>query len=126
MGAIASSGMVLSINQEDQEEMAEEDDDDEEDDDMEENVDENVGQLSKRLAFNAKSKEKAKSESEVPKFQAEGLVKMKKAAKMREKKERKDRRRRDKVATELSEGLDNAFEALGKSEKYIVDQDYEM
>ena len=124
--AIASSGMVLNINQEDQEEMAEEDNDEEEDDDMEENVDENVGQLSKRLAFNAKSKAKAKSESEVPKFQAEGLVKMKKAAKMREKKERKDRRRRAKVATELSEGLDNAFEALGKSEKYIVDQDYEM
>ena len=83
-------------------------------------------QRSLRLDRKPTSKAKAKSESEVPKFQAEGLVKMKKAAKMREKKERKDRRRRDKVATELSDGLENAFEALGKSEKYIVDQDYEM
>ena len=41
-------------------------------------------------------------------------------------KEKKDRRRRDKVATELSNDLENAFGALGKNEKYDFDKDFEM
>ena len=119
--AIESSGMVTNINQ---------DDDDEEemsdDEDMNEN-NENIGQLSKNLAFNAKAKAKINHDNiDLPKFKAEGLTKMKKAAKMREKKEKKDRRRRDKVATELSNDLENALGALGKTEKYDFGQDFDM
>merc|ERR1719461_660054 len=86
------------------------------DDDTEEN-EENIGGVSKRTAMLVESK-KSKGDSYTPKFQAEGLMKLKKAAKMREKKEKKDRRRRDKVATELSNDLENAFGAFGKSDKY--------
>ena len=96
------------------------------DEDMNEN-NENIGQLSKNLAFNAKAKAKINHDNiDLPKFKAEGLTKMKKAAKMREKKEKKDRRRRDKVATELSNDLENALGALGKTEKYDFGQDYDM
>ena len=121
--AIESSGMISNIHHDEEDNMSETDDDE-----MAEN-EENIGQLSKRLAFNAKTKAKSNDDdSNMPKFKAEGLNKMKKAAKIREKKEKKDRRRRDKVATELSNDLDHAFEALGKtpSEKYDFDQDYSM
>ena len=89
---------------------------------------ENIGQLSKRVTFqaNVKNGKENGHKSEMPKFKAEGLVKMKKAAKIREKKEKKDRRRRDKVATELSDNLENAFEAFGKSDKYDFDKDFVM
>ena len=125
--AIESSGMISNIHHEDDDEdnMSETE---EVVDDMEEN-EENIGQLSKRLAFNTKTKAKSNNDdSTLPKFKVEGLNKMKKAAKIREKKEKKDRKRRDKVATELSNDLDHAFEALGKTseEKYDFDQDYSM
>ena len=75
---------------------------------------------------NGKSNAANEDQSEMPKFKAEGLVKLKKAAKMREKKEKKDRKRRDKVATELSNDLENAFDAFGKSDKYDFEKDFEM
>jgi len=40
------------------------------------------------------------------------LLRLKKAAKIREKKEKKERRRRDKVAVDLSHGMEAAFETL--------------
>merc|ERR1719510_2191778 len=109
--------MIESINQEEEEV----EEDMEEDDEDEENVDEeNIGQLSKRVTFQTNSKSTSENgiKSDIPKFRAEGLMKLKKASKMREKKEKKDRRRRDKVATELSNNLENAFEAFGKTDKY--------
>ena len=89
---------------------------------------ENIGQLTKRVTFqaNVKNGKENGQKSDMPKFKAEGLVKLKKASKMREKKEKKDRRRRDKVATELSDNLENAFEAFGKSDKYDFDKDFVM
>merc|ERR1712193_321399 len=103
--AVGSSGMIETISQEEdiEEENMEEDDDEVEDE-------ENIGQLSKRVTFqaNVKNGKENGHKAEMPKFKAEGLVKMKKAAKIREKKEKKDRRRRDKVATELSDDLENA------------------
>merc|ERR1711971_933967 len=99
--------------------------DDEEDEDQE-----NIGQLTKRVTFQDRAAVKSKSENEdksdMPKFKAEGLDKLKKAKKIREKKEKKDRRRRDKVATELSDNLENAFEAFGKTDKYDFDKDFVM
>ena len=94
---------------------------------------ENIGQLSKRVTFAAKStnvKSKAGilkangDKSDLPKFKAEGLLNLKKAAKLREKKEKKDRARRDVVATELSDNLENAFESLGNSDKYDFEKDF--
>merc|ERR1712203_268401 len=64
--------------------------------------------------------------SDLPKFKAEGLLNLKKAAKMREKKEKKERARRDIVATELSDNLENAFESLGNSDKYDFEKDFEI
>merc|ERR1711936_1115330 len=123
--AVGSSGMIETISQEEdiEEEIMEEDDDDDEVED-----EENIGQLSKRVTFqaNVKNGKENGHKSEMPKFKAEGLVKMKKAAKIREKKEKKDRRKRDKVATELSDNLENAFEAFGKSDKYDFDKDFVM
>ena len=91
---------------------------------------ENIGQLSKRVTFAAKStnvKAKANGDkSDLPKFKAEGLLNLKKAAKLREKKEKKDRARRDIVATELSDNLENAFESLGNSDKYDFEKDFEI
>ena len=46
---------------------------------------------------------------------------------MKEKKERKERRRRDKVATELSHGMEAAFGALTNDnggDKYDFDRDF--
>merc|ERR1712083_1147033 len=86
--AVGSSGMIENINQE-EEEIEE---DMEEDDEDEENVDEeNIGQLSKRVTFqtNSKSTSENGNKSDIPKFKAEGLMKLKKASKMREKKEKK-------------------------------------
>ena len=45
-------------------------------------------------------------------FQAEGLMKLKKANKLREKKERKERKRRDKLSDELSNNMEAAFEGI--------------
>ena len=118
MFKIDTSGMLEGIKQE------ESMDTESSDDDTEEN-EENIGGLSKRTAMLVESK-KSKGDSYTPKFQAEGLMKLKKAAKMREKKEKKDRRRRDKVATELSNDLETAFGALGNTEKYDFDKDFEM
>ena len=96
---------------------------------------ENIGQLSKRVTFAAKStnvKSKAGilkangDKLDLPKFKAEGLLNLKKAAKIREKKEKKDRARRDVVATELSDNLENAFESLGNSDKYDFEKDFEI
>merc|ERR1719410_567877 len=89
--AVGSSGMIESINQEEEEveEDMEEDDEDEENED-----EENIGQLSKRVTFqtNSKSTSENGNKADIPKFKAEGLMKLKKASKMREKKEKKDRR----------------------------------
>lgn len=117
--ALGSSGIVENINQEEDMEASEEESESD-------NEQENIGQLSKRMTMAAKKSPKKKGAEDLPKFQAEGLIKMKKAGKIREKKERKDRRRRDKVASELSNDLENAFEAFGKSEKYDFDKDFEM
>ena len=84
------------------------------DDDMDEDEDEedeNEGQLSNKITISASAK-KVEKEAEVPRFQAEGMVKLKKAGKMREKKERKERRRRDKLSDELSHNMEAAFEGL--------------
>ena len=80
------------------------------------------------MAAKVKATNTGNDDQNVPKFKAEGLVKMKKATKMREKKEKKDRRRRDKVATELSNDLENAFDAFGKTsnDNYDFDKDFEM
>jgi len=127
--AVGSSGMIETINQEEAIESMEEDSDEEIEDE------ENIGQLSKRVTFAAKStnvKSKAGilkangDKSDLPKFKAEGLLNLKKAAKMREKKEKKDRARRDVVATELSDNLENAFESLGNSDKYDFEKDFEI
>ena len=42
----------------------------------------------------------------------EGLLRLKKASKVREKKDKKERRRRDRIATDLSNGMEAAFETL--------------
>merc|ERR1711920_992992 len=100
----------------------------EDDSDEEIEDEENIGQLSKRVTFAAKSTNVKSNgdKSDLPKFKAEGLLNLKKAAKMREKKEKKDRARRDIVATELSDNLENAFESLGNSDKYDFEKDFEI
>merc|ERR1712037_573764 len=89
--AVGSSGMIETINQEEAIESMEEDSDEEIEDE------ENIGQLSKRVTFAAKStnvKSKAGilkangDKSDLPKFKAEGLLNLKKAAKLKE--ERKE------------------------------------
>ena len=123
---IDTSGMLENVKQEENMDL---EGSEEEETESEDDENENIGQLSKRTAMLVEAK-KAKNGPELPKFQAEGLAKLKKSAKMREKKEKKDRRRRDKVATELSNDLENALEALGgsnaKNEKYDFDKDFEM
>ena len=117
---IDTSGILEGIKQEESMDTESSDDDDENENE------ENIGGLSKRTAMLVEAK-KSKVGPDTPKFQAEGLAKMKKAAKIREKKEKKDRRRRDKVATELSNDLENALGALGSNnEKYEFDKDFEM
>jgi len=85
--------------------------DEEEDDASEE---ENEGQLSNKISI-ASTTGKTKSsssEEKLPRFQAQGLMKLKKANKLREKKERKERKRRDKLSDELSNNMEAAFEGI--------------
>merc|ERR1712029_448914 len=73
----------------------------------EEEEEENEGQLSNKISITSGVK-KADKDDRLPRFQAEGLAKMKKANKLREKKERKERKRRDKLSDELSHNMEAA------------------
>lgn len=109
---LSTSGVVAEAKKDAVDNAMDDDDDEEEDEE-----DENEGQLSNKIsisaaAASANGKAEKKDGDKVPRFQAEGLSKLKKASKMREKKERKERRRRDKVADELSHNMEAAFEGL--------------
>merc|ERR1719507_44596 len=73
--------------------------------------------LSERISIGANknniaARKKAAIEKSSPKFMEEGLLRLKKASKVREKKDKKERRRRDRIATDLSNGMEAAFETL--------------
>ena len=112
---IESSGIV-SDNAKEEDVM----DTDDSDDDLEEDKSdgENEGQLSSKVVVSAKVRPAPKKDdcAKIPMFKEEGLIRLKKAGKMREKKERKDRRRRDKVAAALSHTMEAAFESLNASD----------
>merc|ERR1719495_1946578 len=81
---LPSTGVVGQAAHKAEEEM-------EESEDEEEEEEENEGQLSNKISITSGVK-KADKDDRLPRFQAEGLAKMKKANKLREKKERKERK----------------------------------
>jgi len=88
---------------------------DQESDDSDAEEEENEGQLSNKISIGSSPAQKegwAAFDTKVPKFQAEGLMKMKKANKIREKKEKKARKRADKLGDELTHSMEAAFEGL--------------
>ena len=95
------------------------DDSDDEDDDAQSSVDDNEGQLSSKVVVAGKVPKISKpndDDNKIPLFKEEGMIRLKKVNKMREKTERKDRRRRDKVAAALSHSMEAAFEALNSGD----------
>merc|ERR1719384_1860230 len=104
------------------EEQMEEEEEEEEDEG--ENT-ENILPSSQRIEVinnsKAKKKQVKENDGDDPLFKLEGNIRMKKVAKLEQKKRKKNLRRADKLAAGLSDQMESAFSSIVEPEDYNVD-----
>merc|ERR1712083_309060 len=71
----------------------------------------------------AKKKQVKENDGDDPLFKLEGNIRMKKVAKLEQKKRKKNLRRADKLAAGLSDQMESAFSSIVEAEDYNVDND---
>jgi len=119
---VESGNIVEKAAATEEDEMNEDEDEDEEDEAGDEN-EENI--LPKTLEVVQTKKKTKKSDKEDDEsealFKIEGNMRMKKAAKIMEKKRKKNAKRADKLAAGLSEQMESAFSALTEDYDFAID-----
>jgi len=113
------SGAIVEKAAEETEEMEDDEDEDDQGDENEENI---LPATVDVVQTTKKSKKSDKENNDEALFQIEGNIRMKKAAKIMEKKRKKNAKRADKLAAGLSDQMEAAFSAI--TEDYDFDTDY--
>jgi len=124
---VASSEMIEKAMEVAEKVPEEEEQMEEEEEDEGENT-ENILPSSQRIEVinnsKAKKKQVKENDGDDPLFKLEGNIRMKKVAKLEQKKRKKNLRRADKLAAGLSDQMESAFSSIVEAEDYNVDNDY--